>query len=98
MRAITSDEIFTVLKTSSSRKVPGADGLPKEFYVKTWIIISNEITLVINDVLAQRASQDFHNGIKMLFKKKGGDSSIKSYRPISLLNCGNVSNSVVYAK
>lgn len=86
MQPVTTDEIFAALKTSASRKSPGSDGLPKEFYQRTWRIIKDEFTHVMNDALQGHASRDFYDGIIVLIKKKGRDNTIHGYRPISLLN------------
>lgn len=86
MEPIVADDIFAAIKTSSSRKSPGADGLPKEFYAKTWRIIQNEFTLILNDALRGAASKDFYDGVIVLVRKKGNDKTVKGYRPISLLN------------
>lgn len=86
MRPILEEELLAAIKNSSPKKSPGADGLPKEFFLKTWRIISAEFTNVINDALQGRADKTFFDGIVVLVKKKGDDKTIKGYRPISLLN------------
>lgn len=86
MQIITQDDVLTAIKGSSSRKSPGSDGLPKEFFLKTWQIIGFEFTNVINDALQGKATRQFYDGILVLVKKKGSDKSVKGYRPISLLN------------
>lgn len=86
MRAVTQDEIFAAIRGSNSRKCPGADGLPKEFFLKAWRVICFEFTHVINDALQGKAIKQFFDGILVLVKKKGSDKSVKGYRPISLLN------------
>lgn len=86
MQPISQDEAFTAIKGSCSRKSPGIDGLPKEFYQKAWRIISFEFTNVINDALQGNSKKEFHDGIIVLVKKKGNDQTVHGYRPISLLN------------
>lgn len=86
VEAATQDEILAAIKGSSSRKSPGVDGLPKEFFLRTWRIIAAEFTNVINDALNGNALKQFFDGIIVLVKKKGRDKSVKGYRPISLLN------------
>lgn len=86
MGQISSDEVLQAVKCSASRKSPGVDGLPKEFFLRAWNIIQREFTLVINDVLTGIAPKEFFDGIIVLVRKKGGGDNIKSYRPISLLN------------
>lgn len=86
LREISAEEVLHAIKTSCSRKSPGIDGLPKEFFLKTWQIIGREFTFVMNDVLTGLAPKEFFDGIIVLVKKKNGDGTIKGYRPISLLN------------
>lgn len=86
MDHISSDELLQAIKCSAARKSPGVDGLPKEFFLKTWHIIGREFTLVINDALAGLAPKEFFDGVIVLVRKKNGGESVKGYRPISLLN------------
>lgn len=86
LQEISPQEVLQAIKSSCSRKSPGVDGLPKEFFLKTWQIIGTEFTLILNDVLAGLAPKEFFDGIIVLVKKKNGDGSIQGYRPISLLN------------
>lgn len=86
MQEITQDEVLAAIRGSCSRKSPGCDGLPKEFFLKTWRIIRYEFTSVINDALQGKGMKQFYDGILVLVKKKGNDKSAKGFRPISLLN------------
>lgn len=86
MDDISADDILAALKRSCPKKSPGPDGLPKEFYQKTWHIISTEFSLVINEVLAGHFDRRFLNGVIVLVKKKGCYGTIGGFRPISLLN------------
>lgn len=87
MRGIEEEEVLAAIKSSCSKKSPGSDGLPKEFYIKTWRIISREITLVLNEALAGDTPKSFLDGIIVLVRKKGNRNNIISgFRPISLLN------------
>lgn len=87
MDPIECEEIFQSIRNSCSRKSPGEDGLPKEFYVKCWNVIQNEFTLVLNDFLQNpNMESKMMNGIVVLVKKKGSCKTIEGYRPITLLN------------
>lgn len=87
MRRIEEEDVLTTIKASCSKKSPGSDGLPKEFYLKTWRIISREITLVLNEALEGNTPKKFLDGIIVLVKKKGNRNNMLSgFRPISLLN------------
>lgn len=87
MSEITSTEILSAIRASASRKSPGTDGIPKEFYQRTFNIIHRELNLILNEALQGNIPPDFVNGVIVLVKKKDSDNSARSYRPISLLNC-----------
>lgn len=86
MRAITTEEILTAIKRSASRKSPGADGIPKEFYLRCFDVVHRELNLTLNEALAGDIPEEFVDGVIVLVKKKGADETIRAYRPISLLN------------
>lgn len=86
MNDATEDEIWKAIRCSANRKSPGEDGLPKEFYLKTWNVIKREFTLVINEAIRGDLHKSFMDGVIVLVRKKGGDGSIKAFRPITLLN------------
>lgn len=83
---IATPKILTAIRKSASRKSPGCDGLPKEFYLRMFDVIHREFNLVLNDALAGNFPATFVDGIIVLVKKKGGNNTAQSYRPISLLN------------
>lgn len=86
MEAITTTELFFAIKESASRKSPGNDGIPKEFYLKAFDIIHPQLNLIINEALQGNIPEKFVEGVIVLCKKKTDDQTIKAYRPISLLN------------
>lgn len=86
MSDITTAEILSAIRESASRKSPGPDGIPKEFYQRTFDIIHRELNLILNEALSGNFPAEFVNGVIVLIKKKGSDESAHSYRPISLLN------------
>ena len=87
LQPVDENEIIRCIKNSCPRKSPGDDGLPREFYYKTWNIISTEFTSVINDALRNPDTDSkFMNGVVVLVKKKQSGNSVKAYRPITLLN------------
>lgn len=86
MQEITTAEIFAAIKSSAARKSPGPDGIPKEFYLRSFDVIHRELNLVLNEAIQSNFPPDFVDGVIVLVKKKGSDDSIRAYRPISLLN------------
>lgn len=86
MHAITTAEIYTAIKLSAAKKSPGPDGIPKEFYLRSFDVIHRELNLILNEALQSNIPPDFVDGVIVLVKKKGSDNTVRSYRPISLLN------------
>lgn len=83
---ISTNEILQAIKTSAARKSPGPDGIPKEFYARTFSIIHRELNLILNEALSENFPAEFVDGVIVLVKKKGPGNTVHSYRPISLLN------------
>lgn len=86
MDEITTSEIYRAIKTSAIKKSPGCDGLPREFFLRTFDVIHRELNLVLNEALRANFPSDFVASVIVLAKKKGGNNSAHSYRPISLTN------------
>ncbi|KAL9700836.1 hypothetical protein quinque_004277 [Culex quinquefasciatus] len=86
MEEITTEQLYNIIKTSASRKAPGNDGIPKEFYVRTFHVIHRQLNLVINEALNGNIPQKLVEGVIVLCHKKGGNNTIKSYRPLTMLN------------
>lgn len=86
MDPITTNEIFSAIKGSAARKSPGPDGIPREFYLWAFDVIHRELNLMLNEGLRGNISPEFVNGVIVLVHKKNAGNTIKSYRPISLLN------------
>ena len=86
--SLTMDELFESLKSMSSDKSPGEDGLTVEFYRTFWADIKY---LVFHSVTygfeLGRMSSSQRRGIVRLIPKAGRDVlSISNWRPITLLN------------
>lgn len=86
MDEITTADIWLAIKSSASKKSPGPDGLPKEFYHRAFDIIHRELNLVLNEALASNFPSKFVDGVIVLVKKRGTGDTVTAYRPISLLN------------
>ena len=85
---VTENEILMTLKTMNKGKTPGEDGLPLEFYLKTWKIIRLEFTEMVKFAIdvELELGQSQNKGILKLVPKGGDLSYLKNWRPISLLN------------
>lgn len=86
MEDISTVEILSAIRDAARRKSPGCDGIPNEFYLRSFDIIHRELNLILNEALHLRFPPEFVNGTIVLVKKRGGDETARSYRPISLLN------------
>lgn len=86
MENISSAEILSAIRSAARRKSPGCDGIPNEFYLRTFDIIHRELNLILNEALSDRFPPDFVNGTIVLVKKRGSGHTARAYRPISLLN------------
>ncbi|XP_062717027.1 uncharacterized protein LOC134292168 [Aedes albopictus] len=86
MSEITTSEIWTAIKTSAPNKSPGPDGIPREFYLRTFDVIHREMNLILNEALAGNFPSEFVDGVIVLVKNKGAGDTVSAYRPISLLN------------
>lgn len=86
MAEITTAEILCSIRTSAKRKAAGSDGLPVEFYDRTFDVMHRELNLVFNEVLTTEFPSEFANGVIVLVRKRGTANTTRGYRPISLLN------------
>lgn len=86
MNAATEDEVYHAIKNSASKKAPGLDGLPKEFFMNSWGIIKTEITAIVNCAIDGNMEKKFCDGMIVLVRKKNANNKIEGYRPLTLLN------------
>ncbi|KAJ8043497.1 hypothetical protein HOLleu_10605 [Holothuria leucospilota] len=84
---ITLGEIRNALALTAANKAPGCDGIPYEFYMKFFDLISNDFLEVINDIFERgRLTESQSIGVITLLRKKGDELDPGNWRPISLLN------------
>ena len=85
-RPVTMAEVEGAMKGLPAGKVPGIDGLPKEFYVAFWGILGRDFFEVVNSVLeGGLLGKTMREGVLTLLHKKGEKDFLGNYRPISLL-------------
>ncbi|XP_062557853.1 uncharacterized protein LOC134222706 [Armigeres subalbatus] len=82
---ITTAEILAAIRASAPKRFSGADGIPREFYLRMFNVIHRELNLLLNEALTGNLPHTFEEGIIVLVKK-GGENTARAYRPISLLN------------
>uniref|UniRef100_A0A8C5N2B1 Reverse transcriptase domain-containing protein n=1 Tax=Leptobrachium leishanense TaxID=445787 RepID=A0A8C5N2B1_9ANUR len=86
---LLAEELVGALKSSKTRKCPGPDGLPLNYYKRFLKTLSPHFLLAFNSVPEGRLipSQTLTANITLI-RKDGKDAErCKSYQPISLLNC-----------
>jgi len=49
----TTEDIRAAVRGSKSRKSPGRDGITAEFYKRTWDIIGEDLTAVLNEIVSR---------------------------------------------
>ena len=79
-------EIFHTIRTATTNRSPGLDGLPYEFYETFFDIIHKELNLIINEALDNDIPPEFVEGIIVLIPKDNNTFEIENWRPITLLN------------
>jgi len=86
-RDITEDELLEAVKASPHGKSPGSDGLPPEFYTKTWEVIKNDFLQIVKCVLARgQLTQSQTKGVLVLIPKTPQPRTLDQYRVLTLLN------------
>ena len=86
---LSKGECLQALKAMECNKSPGSDGRPLDFYKNFWNDLSDPFLNSMNSAFKSgQLSISQQRGIIRLIPKKDADpSSIKNWRPISLLNC-----------
>jgi len=86
---ITLQEVEMAIKAQQSRKSPGPDGLPSEFYAAFSTQLAPVLAAMYSDTFKRGSLPATMNQacITLLPKKDKDPLDCASYRPISLLNC-----------
>jgi hypothetical protein len=84
---IQEQKVRTALRMGAKRKAPGVDGLTAELYSNNWNTISKDITSILNrhcqdNLITPQVTHE----IIVCLPKVSIPSTIKDYRPITLLN------------
>lgn len=83
---LSASELRAALQKLPSGKCPGIDGLPTEFFRTFWLQLATPFLQLMQECF--RTGQlplTMRTSVITLIYKKGARSSIKNYRPISLL-------------
>ena len=86
---LTEAECLESLKSMESNKSPGSDGLPAEFYKVFWKDVRHHLLNALNCAYARGLlSITQRRGLITLIPKKNKPANfLKTWRPITLLNC-----------
>lgn len=85
-RSITNHELYEATKTMKNNKVPGIDGLTKEFYITFWDLIGDHLLEVFNEMCEKgRRPKSMRTGVISLIHKKGSPAALSNYRPLSMV-------------
>ena len=52
VRSITEAEVYDTISKMNTKKAPGIDGIPVEFFIKFWEIVKNEICEILNCIIS----------------------------------------------
>ena len=84
---LTLGECHSILLGMARRKAPGSDGLPKEFYIRFWEVLGQDLVEVLNTCYASGSlSLSQRRGIISLVFKRGDRLDARNWHPITLLN------------
>ena len=85
---ITIEECTRALNELKNNKVPGCDGLSKEFYCTMWDMLECPFWNMVKEIIVSKIlNQSSRKGLISLIPKKGKDPRIiKNLRPLTLLN------------
>lgn len=80
------EESYAALKTMKDNKVPGIDGLTKEFYISFWDLIGHHLLEIYNEMYAcGKMNSSMREGIISLLYKKDDPTLLANYRPLTML-------------
>jgi hypothetical protein len=82
------EEIWQAVKRLPARKAPGPDGFTAEFLRACWSIVKHDIVAVFQQLyeLRGRGFSQLNQALLTLLPKHAGASTLRDYRPISLIH------------
>ena len=88
VRPLAKEEVKWALQRCKSGKAPGLDGLPSEYYRKTWDVIGEDFFKVLQCTLTRvRLAESWRHGVTRLMAKVEGVPTVVELRPVTLLLC-----------
>ena len=85
---VTEAELQAAVMASPKGKSPGEDGLVAELYREFFPIMKTALLEVMQEMWNDsNVPEEMLRGVVVFIPKKGGGNTIKSLRPLTLLNC-----------
>lgn len=85
-RELRIAELYSAIGAMKANRVPGKDGLTKEFYVTFWDVIGHHLLDVFKEIFAEgKMLESMRTGVVSMLYKKGHPSQLANYRPLSML-------------
>ncbi|OAD80881.1 hypothetical protein PHYBLDRAFT_94810, partial [Phycomyces blakesleeanus NRRL 1555(-)] len=83
------DDILSVLKATPTNSSPGMDGLPYPLWARLFshLTVQNLAVQVYNDAMHGVFPPSWLETILVLLSKAGDTTSLRNWRPISLISC-----------
>lgn len=84
----SEEEVWAMVRDMPGDRAPGPDGFAGLFYKAAWPVIKSDIMVVFH-VLWDSDFRSFHlinDAVMILLRKNQAPSSLKDYRPISLMH------------
>lgn len=83
---VTVDEAYSVIKGMKANKVPGIDGLTKEFYETFWGVVGIHLLGVFKEITeGEGMTESMKMGVVSILFKKGNPHQLDNYRPLTML-------------
>ena len=80
------EEMGKALAGMKGGKVPGKDGLPKEFFSTFWELVGPDFLDVVGEIFRRgELAPSMREGVVAMLPKKGDEFDLKNWRPITLL-------------
>ncbi|CAI5459009.1 unnamed protein product [Closterium sp. Yama58-4] len=82
----TEEEVKKAIRELANDKSLGRDGLPKQLFHSHWEVLKGPLMKMVREFVATGKMPDVVNeAVTMLLYKKGAETAVKNYRPITLL-------------
>ncbi|CAI7920074.1 unnamed protein product, partial [Closterium sp. NIES-54] len=82
----TEAEVKQAIRELANGKSPGGDGIPKELFQYQWELLKKPVMSMVEEFVSSGKLPDVANeAVTILLYKKGEETDVRNYRPITLL-------------